>query len=129
MKPILGHEIGQVLCDALGLPKNTFAFTLRCKAMEVVKVECEYFPEDAEALGTALMQYELLPRRGAWSQPVSRHPAEVIGFDAWMTQRTDLAHADFMKRTSRLLWCDWRAAATAADIAGIYGISTGEATP
>lgn len=53
--------------------------------------------------------------------------AETMGFDAWMEQRANLAHAEFMRRTSRLLWCDWRAAATAADIAGIYGISTGEA--
>ncbi len=53
--------------------------------------------------------------------------AETMGFDAWMKQRIDLAHAEFMRRTSRLLWCDWRAAATAADIAGIYGISAGEA--
>lgn len=53
--------------------------------------------------------------------------AETLGFDAWMQQRTELAHAEFMRRTSRLLWCDWRAAATTADIAGIYGISTGEA--
>jgi len=53
--------------------------------------------------------------------------AEPMGFDAWMQQRTELAHAEFMRRTSRLLWCDWRAAATAADIAGIYGIETSEA--
>lgn len=53
--------------------------------------------------------------------------AETMGFDAWMRQRTELAHAEFMRRTSRLLWCDWRAAATSADIAGIYGISTGGA--
>jgi len=53
--------------------------------------------------------------------------AETMGFDAWMKQRTDLAHAEFMRRTSRLLWCDWRAIATTADIAGIYGIATGEA--
>lgn len=53
--------------------------------------------------------------------------AETMGFDAWMKQRIDLAHAEFMRRTSRLLWCDWCAATTAADIADIYGISTGEA--
>lgn len=127
MKPILGHQIGQVLCNALGLPKNTVAFTLRCRAGEVVRVECEYLPESADALGTALMEYELLPRRAAWARPVPKHPAEVIGFDAWMRERTEAVHAAFMRRTSRLLWCDWRAVATSADIAGIYGISAGEA--
>ena len=53
--------------------------------------------------------------------------AETMGFDAWMKQRADLAHAEFMRRTSRLLWCDWRAVATPAGIATIYGIPTGEA--
>jgi hypothetical protein len=38
MKPILGHQIGQQLCDALGLPKNTVGFTLRCHANEMVSV-------------------------------------------------------------------------------------------
>jgi len=47
--------------------------------------------------------------------------AETMGFDAWMKQRADLAHAEFMRRTSRLLWCDWRATAD-AEIARIYGI-------
>ena len=54
--------------------------------------------------------------------------AETMGFDAWMQQRTELAHAEFMRRTSRLLWCDWRAATTPAEIARIYGI-TGEVMP
>jgi len=48
--------------------------------------------------------------------------AQTMGYDAWMKQRTDLAHAEYMKRTSRTLWCDWRAVATTDDIAGIYGI-------
>lgn len=108
MKPILGHEIGQVLCDALGLPKNTVAFTLHCRTQEVVRVECEYYPEGAEALSTALMQFELLPRRAAWPEPAPRHPAEVIGFDAWMRERTNAAHAAFMKRTSAAPSVEWR---------------------
>ncbi len=45
--------------------------------------------------------------------------AETMGFDAWMKQRTDLAHAEFMKRTSRGLWCDWLVNAE-AQIARIY---------
>lgn len=55
--------------------------------------------------------------------------AETMGFDAWLKQRTDLAHAEFMRRTSRLLWCDWRAATTPAEIARIYGITAGEVMP
>lgn len=56
--------------------------------------------------------------------------AETMGFDAWMKQRIDLAHAEFMKRTSRLHWCDWRALATTRDeIATMYRISAGEEVP
>lgn len=36
------------------------------------------------------------------------HPAEATGFDVWMQRRTEAAHADFMKRTSTHLACDWR---------------------
>lgn len=129
MKAIFGHEIGQALCDALGLPKRTVAFTLRCRAMEAVQVECEYYPEDAGAIRSALMEYELVPRRAAWSEtPAEPDPSvpapgvETMGYDAWLKARTDAAHAEFMKRTSRHLWCDWRAVATPADIAAIYGI-------
>ena len=45
--------------------------------------------------------------------------AETMGFDAWMKQRTELAHAEFMRRTSRRLWCDWLVHAD-AEIARIY---------
>ena len=55
--------------------------------------------------------------------------AETMGFDAWSKQRTELAHAEFMRRTSRLLWCDWRAATTPVEIARIYGIRADEVTP
>lgn len=115
MKPILGHEIGQALCDALGLPKNTVAFTLRCRAMEVVRVECEYYPEDAAAISSALMEYELVPRRAAWcephtdaSPPFPASCAETMGYDAWLKARTDAAHAEFMRRTATPPSSDWR---------------------
>jgi len=55
--------------------------------------------------------------------------AEAMGFDAWLKQRTDLAHAEFMRRTSRLLWCDWHAVTTPDEIARIYGIRAGEVSP
>ncbi|WP_312547571.1 hypothetical protein [Massilia sp.] len=55
--------------------------------------------------------------------------AQGMGYDAWMKRRVDLAHAEFMERTSRRLWCDWRAVATTDDIAGIYGIPASEGAP
>jgi len=55
--------------------------------------------------------------------------AETMGFDAWMEQRTELAHAEYMRRTSRLLWCDWRAVTAPEEIADIYGIRAGQVSP
>ncbi len=52
--------------------------------------------------------------------------AQDMGYDAWLKARTDAAHAEFMERTSRLLWCDWRAVVTTDEIAGIYGIPDSE---
>ncbi|MFC3457239.1 hypothetical protein [Massilia haematophila] len=115
MKPILGHEIGQALCDALGLPKRTVAFTLRCRAMEAVRVKCEYYPEDAGAIRSALMEYELVPHRAAWGEPPTESSpgglapcVETMGYDAWLKARTDAAHAEYMRRTSVPPSCDWR---------------------
>ena len=37
-----------------------------------------------------------------------QHSAEVMGFDVWMRERADAAHAAFMDRTAKHLPCDWR---------------------
>jgi hypothetical protein len=39
-----GHEIGQALCEALGLPTYTRLFDSRCAVDKAVIVRCEYFP-------------------------------------------------------------------------------------
>jgi hypothetical protein len=95
---IAGHEIGRALCDALGLPKRTRAFTLRAEVGALVSVECEYYPEGA-GLVTALAEYELAQRETA-AEP-TQHPAGVMGFDAWMRERTETAHAELMARGAR----------------------------
>jgi hypothetical protein len=92
---LMGQEIGKQLCAALGLPKNTVGFTLRCYALELVTVECEYYPE-GKLLTSALAQFTLEPR--AVPAEDERHPSEVIGFDAWMRERTQAAHAAYMGR-------------------------------
>lgn len=55
--------------------------------------------------------------------------AQGMGYDAWMKARTDAAHVEFMERTSRRLWCDWRAVATTDEIASIYRIPASEVAP
>lgn len=110
MKPMLGHQIGPQLVEALGLPKNTVGFTLRCYAGETVSVECEYWPED-HGLAKALAQYNLVAVGG--TVPA----AKSFDFDGWMRDRTERAHREFMERTSRRLPCDW----TTEDIARYMG--------
>jgi hypothetical protein len=96
-----GHQISKELCDALGLPKLTRGFTLRCYVGEPVTVECEYYP--ASDFQLALARYRLIAVGGDLPTP-SPKP---FNFDAWLRDRTESAHREFMGRTSRRLPCDW----------------------
>ena len=95
---IAGHQISKELCDALGLPKLTRGFTLRCYSGEPVTVECEYYPDGG--FQTALAQYHLVPR------VVEGRVTAPFNYDAWRRQRTERAHSEFMERTSGLPRCD-----------------------
>ena len=113
---IMGHQVGQELCEALGLPKNTVGFTLRCYAGEFTKVECEYLPEDGSGLATALAEYFLVERK----QPKQAAP---VHFDAWMRERKESAHQAFMAESrkfvrldSQLAWDKATAGMTDAEI-------------
>jgi hypothetical protein len=110
---MLGHQIGPQLVEALGLPKNTVGFTLRCYADEIVSVKCEYWPEDF-GLAKALSRYNLVAVGG--DLPGSKG----FNFDTWMRDRTERAHREFMERTSRHLPCD----ATTEDVACYMGALT-----
>lgn len=108
MMAILGQHIGKELCNALGLPKYTIGFTLHARVGEVVTVECEYVPEQSVATGSfvpALAKYHLVPANAEAKQV--RHPAEVMGYDAWMRERIEGEHCKYMARTSQRLRCDW----------------------
>ena len=97
---ILGQHIGKELCDALGLPKYTTAFTLHARVGVPVTVECEYIPEDSVAVRDfvpALARYHLVPANAQARQV--RHPAEVMGYDAWMEERKAVAHARLMSHS------------------------------
>lgn len=52
------------LAKALGLPKHTRSFEVRCAVDEVVTVKCEYFPEidGVRDVVAVLAEYELWPK-------------------------------------------------------------------
>lgn len=93
--PILGNQIGQALCDALGLPNRTASFTLRVRADHIVTVECEYYPTDGDGLVKALAEYTLERRS---QTEVDQHPAAALGFDVWMERRKAAEHESYMDR-------------------------------
>lgn len=98
---ILGHQIGAGLIKALGLPKFTRSFTLHCDAGEAVTVSCVYYPEDG-GIVPALAVYDLVERPA----PSLTAQSAPIHFDAWMGDRTERAHREFMERTRNLPPCD-----------------------
>jgi hypothetical protein len=110
---IPGQHISKELRDALGLPKHTRGFTLRCYVDRPVTVECEYYPDGS--FQAALSEYTLAPLTVAKSSD-----ARVADFDRWMRERTKSAHAAFMERTSRRLPCDLT---TCQDPAGYTRVS------
>lgn len=99
---IAGHQISKELCDALGLPKQTRGFTLRCYVGEPVTVECEYYPSGDFQL--ALARYRLIAVGGTIPGPRPKP----FDYDGWRRQRTERAHSEFMARTSALPRCDGR---------------------
>ena len=60
-----GHPFVLALMDALGLPKETMSFELRCKVGEPVTVSCTYLPRAGCTDGfdpkPQLAQYKLVP--------------------------------------------------------------------
>lgn len=93
---ILGQHISQDLLKALGLPKQTIGFTLRCRYDEIVTVECEYYADGD--FQTALAEYEL----------VNKEPATQLDFDAWHKASKETAHKAFMARSRQVLAIDRR---------------------
>jgi hypothetical protein len=91
------NTLGPQLISLLGLPKHVISFELRCAVNEIVSVKCEYHPEDAAGFDTVLAEYELVPRQSAEAAPAV-HPAQAMGFDAWMRERTEAAHRAFVDR-------------------------------
>lgn len=91
------HTLGPQLIALLGMPPNCVSFELRCAANEIVTVKCEYYPEEADGFDVVLAEYKLVPRTKLGDAML--HPSEVIGFDAWMRERTEAAHQAMMKHS------------------------------
>ncbi|PHV33326.1 hypothetical protein P9875_17755 [Janthinobacterium rivuli] len=87
------QTLGPQLIALLGLPKHCVSFELRCAAGEIVTVKCEFYPEEAERFDMVLAAYEPVPRE--------THLVEVIGFDAWMRERTEAAHQAMIQHARR----------------------------
>lgn len=116
------HTLGPALIKALGAPPLCTRLELRIAFDEVPTVTCEYYPTGDDgtisSLTTLLAEYELVPRPKLHEGEIMIHPlggapyamrvhpggspefqgcrAEVIGFDAWMRERTNAAHRAFM---------------------------------
>jgi hypothetical protein len=100
------QELGQKLCDALGLPKRVVWFELRVACDELVTVKCEYYPErnDRMPLEAVFAQFEF--------EVVRREPVEVeqepFNFDAWLNAKNNAAHAALMDSHRELSGMDAR---------------------
>ena len=97
------HALGPKLIEALGAPKHCTWLELRLAFNEIPTVRCEYYPvgDDGaiDLVSRVLAEYELVPRTAPAA--VEPHPAEVVGFDAWMRERTEAAHQAMMKHARR----------------------------
>lgn len=94
--PIMAHEIGNALCDALGLPKYTKSFVLRVEANQVVTVECEYYPALDHRFESALAEFELVRRPEQQAEPARA----AVHFDDWYRERMEIRHRNFMLASS-----------------------------
>lgn len=63
-KALLGRELGQQICEALGVdPSTVLSITLRCSAEDVVTAVIDRFVTDDEGvrIAAAVERYELTP--------------------------------------------------------------------
>lgn len=98
---VTSHQIYPALQALLGLPDLCVSFELRASVDGLVTVSCEHYLRSDTAgiaqLARVFSEYEMVPRAAV--RVGTAHPAEAMGFDAWMRQRTEAAHQAFMKAT------------------------------
>ena len=97
-------QIYPALQALLGLPEQCVSFELSVRAGHVVTVTCEHYVAlDApglKQLESVLSQYELVHKPEPESLTDDGAEFQVVDFDAWMRDRTERAHREFMERTS-----------------------------
>lgn len=102
------QELGQKLCDALGLPKNVRWFELRVAVDEAVTVKCEYFPESdgGELLESVLAEYKVEQKKPI-SESVEQIPAPPKPPLSRMIKDGALRYACCPKCSSTMLFKFW----------------------
>lgn len=96
-------QLYSALQPILGLPDRCVSFELSMRAGDVgVMVTCEHYvgldAPSIKKLECVLSEYELA-RKPAPALDEAED-AKVVDFDAWMRDRTERAHREFMERTS-----------------------------
>lgn len=90
----------QALTEAMDMPKGVTRMSIHLEHDKPATIECEIVPNVSTGDLTRVMQSFSLVRNNF--QSVGLHPAEVMGFDAWMRERTERAHQEYMRRTGSL---------------------------
>lgn len=100
MQVVSATRFYQALAEAMELPKGVTKMSLHLEVDKPVTIECEIVPHvDLGLLTKVMRSFELVPADVVLPEV---HPAEVMGFDAWMRERTERAHQEYMRRTGSL---------------------------
>lgn len=118
-----GNPFVLALMDALGLPKNTKSFELRCALDEAVTVRCTYMPQadgvegfDARPL---LAAYKLVPASAA----TAGDPAEAFGDELDVTDLSDVSRRFAVNPIPQAMPARQSAVSASAVGWGIFGMA------
>lgn len=106
ISPVSPGQIYPALQALLGLPNQCVSFELSVRAGHVVTVTCEHYVAlDApglKQLESVFSEYELVHKPAPEGLADDHAEFHVVDFDAWMRDRTERAHREFMARTAQL---------------------------
>lgn len=104
-------QIYPALRSLLGLPEHCLSFDLSVRHDQIgVTVTCEHFvaldTAGLKQLESVFSHYDLVHRPvPAIESAADSDEFRVVDFDAWIRDRTERAHREFMDRTARALSC------------------------